>query len=90
MKAFSFSERGWRRYDTKKETNMPMRMCERYDQTTTSRKGWSIVPSQMQKTTFHMILRFDVCFEAINYRYDNWPSLHCYIHVGPTIQWISL
>ena len=61
MEAFSFSERGWRRYDTKKETiNMPMRTCERYDQTTTSRKGWSIVPSQMQKTTFHM-LEFEFC-----------------------------
>ena len=48
-KAESFSEHGWRRYDIKKVTNMPTRTCERYDQTTTRRKGCSIVPSQIYK-----------------------------------------
>ena len=43
MKAERFSEHDWRRYDIKKETNMPMRTCERYDRSATRRKDWSIV-----------------------------------------------
>ena len=43
MKAESFGEHGWRRYNIKKETNMPLHTCEIYDRTATRRKGWSIV-----------------------------------------------
>ena len=60
-KAECFSEHGWRWKDIKKETNMSMHTCERYDQTATRRKGWSIVPSQIfKKATFHL-LEFEFC-----------------------------
>ena len=44
MKAESFSEHGWRRYDIKKEKKTcQVRTCEIYDRTATRRKGWTIV-----------------------------------------------
>ena len=60
MKAESFSEHGWRRYDIKKETNMPLRHVKYM---TERRQEGKMVYCSFHSLGFEILL-FESCFEG--------------------------